>query len=98
MNLTQRLNAAQGAPNSSTPRSAGSVAVAQSPSPGTPIAQAEDHRAAPVSVPAPAKARAAGPVDALAGLKQRAASALFDRMGARFSDSAVTEDELRASA
>ncbi|WP_026553241.1 CpaF family protein [Arthrobacter sp. H20] len=38
------------------------------------------------------------PVDALAGLKQRAATALFDRMGARFHDSNLTERELRASA
>lgn len=37
-------------------------------------------------------------VDALAGLKQRAALALFERMGTRFADSATSEDELRASA
>ncbi|MBJ2120505.1 CpaF family protein [Arthrobacter sp. MSA 4-2] len=38
------------------------------------------------------------PVDALAGLKQRAAKALFDRMGTRFSDSSISEEDLRASA
>ncbi|ALV42659.1 pilus assembly protein CpaF [Pseudarthrobacter sulfonivorans] len=37
-------------------------------------------------------------VDALAGLKQRAALALFERMGTRFGDSSGSEEELRASA
>ena len=43
-------------------------------------------------------AKSQRPVDALAGLKQRAADALFERMGARFSDSGLGEHELRASA
>ncbi|MEV7638232.1 CpaF family protein [Pseudarthrobacter enclensis] len=38
------------------------------------------------------------PVDALAGLKQRAALALFDRLGTRFGDTSSSEDELRATA
>ncbi|MEK0155539.1 CpaF family protein [Arthrobacter oryzae] len=38
------------------------------------------------------------PKDAFAALKERAATALFERMGARFNDSAVTELELRTSA
>lgn len=38
------------------------------------------------------------PVDALAGLKQRAALALFERMGTRFGDSSASEEELRNSA
>ncbi|MCX2748190.1 CpaF family protein [Arthrobacter sp. MI7-26] len=37
-------------------------------------------------------------VDALAGLKQRAAQALFERMGTRFGDTSSSEDELRATA
>lgn len=37
-------------------------------------------------------------VDALAGLKQRAAQALFERMGTRFGDTASSEEKLRASA
>jgi pilus assembly protein CpaF len=37
-------------------------------------------------------------VEALAGLKQRAATALFERLGARFNDSALTEQELRTAA
>lgn len=40
----------------------------------------------------------AQPVDALAGLKQRAALALFERMGTRFGDSSASEEELRSSA
>lgn len=38
------------------------------------------------------------PVDAFAALKQRAATALFERMGARFNDSSLTEQELRRTA
>lgn len=37
-------------------------------------------------------------VDALAGLKQRAAQALFERMGTRFGDATSSEDGLRAKA
>ena len=37
-------------------------------------------------------------MDAFAALKQRAATALFERMGTRFNDSAIKEDELRTSA
>nr|WP_077491081.1 CpaF family protein [Sinomonas mesophila] len=40
----------------------------------------------------------AAPLDALAGIKQRAATALYERMGARFGDSGATEKELRAAA
>ncbi|WP_372698880.1 CpaF family protein [Arthrobacter sp. JSM 101049] len=38
------------------------------------------------------------PVDALGALKERAATALFDRLGTRFSDSTLTDEDLRASA
>ncbi|WRH26516.1 CpaF family protein [Arthrobacter sp. JZ12] len=37
-------------------------------------------------------------MDAFAGLKQRAAEALYERMGARFSDSTLKEEDLRAAA
>lgn len=37
-------------------------------------------------------------VDALAGLKQRAALALFERLGTRFGDTSSSEEELRATA
>ncbi|MBP1232240.1 pilus assembly protein CpaF [Arthrobacter sp. PvP102] len=55
------------------------------------------------AVPATAPSLGGGPVvpvvDALAGLKQRAALALFERMGTRFGDtSSSSEEELRASA
>lgn len=58
----------------------------------------------PVSTPSPmqpmgqATVVTAVPVDALASLKQRAATALFDRMGARISDTTMTEEDLRATA
>lgn len=56
--------------------------------------------AAPAFAEHPDTARTKGqqPVDAFAALKERAATALFERMGTRFSDSAVKEDELRATA
>ncbi|NJC23132.1 pilus assembly protein CpaF [Arthrobacter pigmenti] len=43
---------------------------------------------------APTSAR----IDAFAGLKQRAAEALYERMGTRFSDSSLREEDLRATA
>ncbi|WP_253904225.1 CpaF family protein [Arthrobacter sp. Br18] len=42
--------------------------------------------------------QAAPAVDALAGIKHRASLALFDRMGSRFSDSSISEEELRKTA
>ncbi|WP_309072201.1 CpaF family protein [Arthrobacter sp.] len=44
------------------------------------------------------EAPAAAHVDAFAGLKQRAAEALYERMGARFSDSTLKEEDLRVAA
>ncbi|MDR6556007.1 pilus assembly protein CpaF [Arthrobacter pascens] len=44
------------------------------------------------------KPKAQQPVDAFAALKQRAAKVLFERMGARFNDSSITENELRSTA
>lgn len=44
------------------------------------------------------KAKTQQPVDVFAALKRRAADALFERMGARFNDSTVTERELRSVA
>ncbi|MDQ0031401.1 CpaF family protein [Arthrobacter bambusae] len=49
-------------------------------------------------VPDSPKLRAQQPVDAFAALKQRAATALFERLGARFNDSSVSERELRSTA
>ena len=42
------------------------------------------------------RARGQQPVDVFAALKQRAATALFERMGTRFNDSATKEEDLRA--
>jgi pilus assembly protein CpaF len=53
----------------------------------------------PAVVPEPpAQAPKAQPVDVFAAMKLRAASALFERMGARFNDASVTEEELRSTA
>ncbi|WP_371416459.1 CpaF family protein [Pseudarthrobacter sp. NIBRBAC000502770] len=41
---------------------------------------------------------ASPPIDALAGLKQRAALALFDRLGTRFGDTSSSDEELRTIA
>lgn len=60
-----------------------------------------EHSAAPARSLSSARSSAsvpAPPVDALAGLKQRAALALFERMGTRFGDSSASEEELRSSA
>lgn len=52
-----------------------------------------------LSVSLPSSTASSAPaVDALAGLKQRAAQALFERMGTRFGDTASSEEGLRASA
>ena len=53
--------------------------------------------AAPDQAP-PVQAPKAQPVDVFAAMKQRAATALFERMGARFNDASVTEQELRSTA
>ncbi|GAB4099304.1 CpaF family protein [Sinomonas halotolerans] len=55
-------------------------------------------KAAPTAPAQQAAGPAGVPQDALAGIKQRAANALFERMGARFSDPGATEHELRAAA
>ncbi|AOY70329.1 MULTISPECIES: CpaF family protein [Micrococcaceae] len=57
----------------------------------------------PLAVPAPAGpllggAPTAPVVDALAGLKQRAASALFERIGNRIGDTSTSEEDLRSFA
>ncbi|KIS26611.1 pilus assembly protein CpaF [Arthrobacter sp. SPG23] len=74
-----------GTPPISQPPAEFPTAPAPTPS-ASPLASLNVHAAPPV-------------VDALAGLKQRAALALFERMGTRFGDSSSSsEEELRASA
>ncbi|MCU1518669.1 MAG: Flp pilus assembly protein ATPase CpaF, partial [Pseudarthrobacter sp.] len=51
--------------------------------------------AKPVVLAEPASAQ---PVDVFAAMKLRAATALFEKMGARFNDASVTEQELRSTA
>lgn len=76
------------------------------------LSEAESPLAAPAPTPPPASpvlgmlstpsspvgGNAAPAIDALAGLKQRAAQALFERMGTRFGDATSSEDGLRAKA
>lgn len=103
MKLSERLNAAQ---QKELPRTA---PVHQDPVPaGASVSgsEAEEAPAAEETTSVFASARPENvatpkpqqPVDALAGLKQRAATALFERMGARFSDSGITEQQLRSTA
>ncbi|MDO2935608.1 CpaF family protein [Paeniglutamicibacter sulfureus] len=101
------LNRAAGARQTATQRL--DTAVSKAASVPMPAAKTVLHPAAPADIYKPAvQAPAAGsasakasishPVDAYAGLKQRAAKALFERMGSRFNDSTLTEEDLRASA
>ncbi|MET3920458.1 pilus assembly protein CpaF [Arthrobacter sp. UYEF20] len=102
MKLSERLRSAEGAPADappavSTSRSGGPTAAPPAAvvvvEPAVPVPHAGF--ADPQDVP---RSKTQQPVDAFAALKQRAATALFERMGARFNDSAVKEDELRSSA
>jgi pilus assembly protein CpaF len=56
----------------------------------TPISPSQETQAALA-----ARNGGSAPVDALAGLKQRAGKALFERLGARLTDSSLTDEELR---
>lgn len=95
MRLSERLsrNTDPAPKEAAGPGDAAVATVSNAPSiPDTPV-----RRPLTVSLGAPAAA-APQAVDALAGLKQRAALALFERMGTRFGDSSASEEELRASA
>lgn len=83
-----------------TPTSPASATGPPIPSDITPATAAPSTLSARVAGPAAShsghRAQGAAPVvDALGGLKQRAAAALFERMGSRFSDASVSEEELR---
>ncbi|GAA1342667.1 CpaF family protein [Arthrobacter roseus] len=92
MRLSDRLLAAQQRTNPTD-----EPAISEFSEPIEPAAQAGPllSRHAARDIPEPERAQ---PMDALAGLKQRAATALFERMGHRFNDSALTETELRTLA
>lgn len=100
MKLSQRLRTAEGtsadAPGALSPSHASGPTAAPS---AAVVPEKKAPSPAP-SFPEPQEARTRGqqPVDAFAALKQRAATALFERMGARFSDSAIKEDDLRSAA
>jgi len=74
-----------------------SAGFADSHSPENPLA-GEETAASLVSGPILGGSPASPAVDALAGLKQRAAAALFDRMGNRTGDTSSSEEELRSFA
>ncbi|WP_026535843.1 CpaF family protein [Arthrobacter sp. H14] len=106
MKLSERLNAArqETRPDAGAAQTgAGTGKAAAANAEPVPVGT-EDSAAASVFTPAqsgqeePRKSPVQQPVDALAGLKQRAATALFERMGARFNDSTLTENELRSTA
>lgn len=81
MSLGERLEAARGGTTTTGASSLG----ASSPGP---------HVSTTQSSGVPGNGGSA-PVDALAGLKQRAGKALFERLGARLTDSSLTDEDLR---
>jgi pilus assembly protein CpaF len=95
VNLSERLTVQRGGPvpgerASKAPEAAKAAAVGQSTTPDA---------AVPVSVGSPARtADVAGSQgsEALVRLKDRAAAALFDRMGARLNDPSMSEEQLNA--
>ncbi|MEO5317934.1 CpaF family protein [Arthrobacter sp. CC3] len=97
MKLSDRLTRSQAdvTPNEST-------TVARDTTGAAP-ASAEQQSSAPASRPLASALNLGGApvvqaVDALAGLKQRAALALFERMGNRSADASSTEEDLRSAA
>ena len=104
MKLSERISAAQ-----SRNQVSGGTALLEPPRPvpapsPTPAESTERHlpaHAAVVHATHDAGAQqvpTAPKVDVFAAMKDRAATALFERMGTRFNDAAVTEQELRSTA
>jgi pilus assembly protein CpaF len=99
MKLSERLQQA----NAAAPAKGGAPKRSENP-PAVPLTQEAPKSSFQSAVVAgvasstkpegPASAR----VDAFAGLKQRAAEALYERMGGRFSDSTMKEEDLRVVA
>ncbi|WP_299167105.1 CpaF family protein [uncultured Arthrobacter sp.] len=100
MKLSERLNQA----NTSEPAAVdGATQVAVPEQPTTVIgalelAEGVFQSAVVTGASSAAEAPVTARVDAFAGLKQRAAEALYERMGARFSDSTLKEEDLRTVA
>lgn len=100
MKLSDRLAGSQG--NSDLPNVTPPAGRKLSEIPKT-GAQPESTAFPSVGAPPPPASSLGGtvvspPVDALAGLKQRAALALFDRLGTRFGDTSSSDEELRTIA
>ncbi|WP_458115444.1 CpaF family protein [Arthrobacter sp. D2-10] len=101
MKLSERLNQAN---NASTPAAApDETAQALNSEQAAPVIGVPDviepiFHSAVVTGGASTEAPVTARIDAFAGLKQRAAEALYERMGARFSDSTLKEEDLRAVA
>ncbi|UVJ38527.1 CpaF family protein [Arthrobacter sp. CJ23] len=98
MKLSDRLSKSQpGASTSVSGSSATESLSADQAAPPRPELPAPFQSTAMPATPSPFGGAPAVPVvDALASLKQRAASALFERMGTRSGDASSSEDELRA--
>jgi pilus assembly protein CpaF len=105
LKLSERLSATTSAvsappiPSTSLPFGPAAIKVLEPSSPVAPAAaQVAPHSlTAKLGVEVLAD-RVQQPIDALAGLKARAATALYERMGARFSDASLSEQDLRATA
>src|SRR6478609_4324025 len=99
MKLSDRLAGSQGnsdGPNATPPNGR---TLSEMSKTGT---QPESTSFPPAGAPVPGSPLggnlASPPIDALAGLKQRAALALFDRLGTRFGDTSSSDEELRTIA
>ncbi|MDR6791232.1 pilus assembly protein CpaF [Pseudarthrobacter oxydans] len=114
MKLSERINAAQAKTHSpaqpaAAKASAPTLAGPRQDHPAQRVQWLEQNQqrtttaAAPAAVATPAqpdgtKQKPVQSVDVFAALKERAATALFEHLGARFNDSAITEEELKSSA
>ncbi|TQJ60223.1 pilus assembly protein CpaF [Arthrobacter sp. SLBN-83] len=99
MKLSDRLAGSQGNSDGSNATPTNGRTLSEMSKTGT---QPESTSFPPVGAPVPGSPLggnlAAPPIDALAGLKQRAALALFDRLGTRFGDTSSSDEELRTIA
>jgi pilus assembly protein CpaF len=98
MRLSDRLSKQGNGPVATPGEIAGAAEISPSSSYGIPETPVIPSRTPLASQLGSSYAPPAPVVDALAGLKQRAALALFERMGTRFGDSSTSEEELRTSA
>lgn len=99
MKLSDRLAGSQGNSDGSNATPPNVRTLSEMSKTGT---QPESTSFPPVGTPVPGSSLggnpASPPLDALAGLKQRAALALFDRLGTRFGDTSSSDEELRTIA